>query len=98
GRSPSTCAGMRQSTHTRAGTRTMTSTENTPRLRADARRNRDRIIAAARTAFAEQGTDVPMEEIACAAGVGAGTLYRRFPDRDSLILAVRSEEHTSELQ
>lgn len=66
----------------------MTSTENTPRLRADARRNRDRIIAAARTAFAEQGTDVPMEEIARAAGVGVGTLYRRFPDRDSLILAV----------
>ena len=63
----------------------MTSTENTPRLRADARRNRDRIIAAARTAFAEQGTDVPMEEIARAAGVGVGTLYRRFPDRDSLI-------------
>ncbi|GAA4832557.1 TetR/AcrR family transcriptional regulator [Saccharopolyspora rosea] len=66
----------------------MTSTDNTPHLRADARRNRDRIIAAARTAFVDRGIDVPMEEIARAAGVGVGTLYRRFPDRDSLILAV----------
>jgi AcrR family transcriptional regulator len=57
-------------------------------LRADARRNRDQIIAAARTIFTEQGPDVPMEEIARAAGVGVGTLYRRFPDRDALIGAV----------
>jgi AcrR family transcriptional regulator len=57
-------------------------------LRADARRNRDQIIAAARTIFAEQGPEVPMEEIARAAGVGVGTLYRRFPDRDALIRAV----------
>ncbi|MGP4016147.1 TetR/AcrR family transcriptional regulator [Saccharopolyspora sp. 5N708] len=63
-------------------------TDATPRLRADARRNRDRIIAAARTVFTERGTEVPMEEIARAAGVGIGTLYRRFPDRDSLIGAV----------
>lgn len=63
-------------------------TDATPRLRADARRNRDRIIAAARTVFTERGTEVPMEEIARAAGVGTGTLYRRFPDRDSLISAV----------
>jgi AcrR family transcriptional regulator len=58
------------------------------RLRADARRNRDQIIAASRTIFAERGTEVPMEEIARAAGVGVGTLYRRFPDRDSLIRAI----------
>jgi AcrR family transcriptional regulator len=57
-------------------------------LRADARRNRDQIIVAARTIFAEQGPDVPMEEIARAAAVGVGTLYRRFPDRDALISAV----------
>lgn len=63
-------------------------TDATPQLRADARRNRDRIIAAARTVFTERGTEVPMEEIARAAGVGIGTLYRRFPDRDSLISAV----------
>lgn len=58
------------------------------RLRADARRNRDQILAAARTIFAAQGAEVPMEEIARAAGVGVGTLYRRFPDRDALIRAV----------
>ncbi|QRP45233.1 TetR/AcrR family transcriptional regulator [Amycolatopsis sp. FDAARGOS 1241] len=57
-------------------------------LRADARRNRDQIIAAARTIFAEYGPEVPMEEIARAAGVGVGTLYRRFPDREALIRAV----------
>jgi AcrR family transcriptional regulator len=57
-------------------------------LRADARRNRDQIIAAARDIFARQGPDVPMEEIARAAGVGVGTLYRRFSDRDALIAAV----------
>ncbi|MDA3628777.1 TetR/AcrR family transcriptional regulator [Saccharopolyspora oryzae] len=64
------------------------STDATPQLRADARRNRDRIINAARVVFAERGPEVPMEEIARAAGVGTGTLYRRFPDRDSLIRAV----------
>lgn len=66
----------------------------TPPLRADARRNRDRIISAARTTFAEHGPEVPMEEIARAAGVGTGTLYRRFPDRDSLIRAVGQEVFT----
>jgi AcrR family transcriptional regulator len=57
-------------------------------LRADARRNRDQILAAAKSIFAASGADVPMEEIARAAGVGVGTLYRRFPDRDALIRAV----------
>ena len=57
-------------------------------LRADARRNRDQIIAAARVIFGEYGPEVPMEEIARSAGVGVGTLYRRFPDRDALIRAV----------
>jgi AcrR family transcriptional regulator len=57
-------------------------------LRADARRNRDQIVAAARTIFGSRGPEVPMEEIARAAGVGVGTLYRRFPDRDALIRAV----------
>ncbi|TVT45274.1 TetR/AcrR family transcriptional regulator [Amycolatopsis rhizosphaerae] len=58
------------------------------KLRADARRNRDQIIAAAKEMFAAQGPDVPMEEIARRAGVGVGTLYRRFPDREALIRAV----------
>ncbi|WP_245614087.1 TetR/AcrR family transcriptional regulator [Actinokineospora inagensis] len=57
-------------------------------LRADARRNREQIISAARALFAQVGVDVPMEEIARAAGVGVGTLYRRFPDREELIKAV----------
>jgi AcrR family transcriptional regulator len=65
----------------------MTADAETP-LRADARRNRDQIIAAARSIFAEHGPDIPMEEIARTAGVGIGTLYRRFPDRESLIRAV----------
>lgn len=56
-------------------------------LRADARRNRDQIVAAALELFQQEGIDVPMEEVARRAGVGVGTLYRRFPDRDSLIRA-----------
>ncbi|WP_280268539.1 TetR/AcrR family transcriptional regulator [Nocardia wallacei] len=56
-------------------------------LRADARSNRDHILAAAQTVFREQGVDVPMKEIADRAGVGVGTLYRRFPDRGTLITA-----------
>lgn len=61
------------------------------RLRADARRNRDQIIAIATQLFRERGPEVPMEEIARGAGVGIGTLYRRFPDRDALIRAVAVE-------
>jgi AcrR family transcriptional regulator len=57
-------------------------------LRADARRNRERILAAARDVFAEQGPDAPLEEVARRARLGIGTLYRRFPDRGSLIREV----------
>ena len=57
-------------------------------LRADAERNRLRIVDAARTLFAERGVDVAVEDIAAAAGVGIGTFYRRFPDRESLVEAV----------
>jgi AcrR family transcriptional regulator len=57
-------------------------------LRADAQRNREQIIEAALTLFAAQGINAPMEEVARRAGVGVGTLYRRFPDRDALIYAV----------
>ncbi|MEV6768103.1 helix-turn-helix domain-containing protein [Nocardia sp. NPDC051030] len=57
------------------------------RLRADARSNRDQILSAALAVFRERGTEVPMKEIADRAGVGVGTLYRRFPDRDALITA-----------
>jgi AcrR family transcriptional regulator len=58
------------------------------RLRADARRNRDRIVATAKTLFAAQGPEVPTEEIARAAGVAPGTLYRHFADREALLRAV----------
>jgi AcrR family transcriptional regulator len=61
------------------------------RLRSDARRNRDQIVAAAKVLFVEAGTDLPMEEIARRADVGVGTLYRRFPDRDTLIRAVAED-------
>jgi AcrR family transcriptional regulator len=57
-------------------------------IRADARRNREQIIAAAREIFVAQGPDVPLEEIARRAGVGIATLYRRFPDRRALMRAV----------
>lgn len=57
-------------------------------LRADAERNRARIVAAGREVFAERGLDVPMEEVARRAGVGVGTLYRRFPTRADLVAAV----------
>lgn len=57
-------------------------------MRADARRNYDRLVAAAREVFAAQGGDASMEAIARQAGVGAGTLYRHFPKRIDLVEAV----------
>jgi AcrR family transcriptional regulator len=58
------------------------------RLRADARRNRDQILLAARDVFVEMGPDAPLDAVARRAGVGIGTLYRRFPDREALMRAV----------
>lgn len=58
-----------------------------PGLRVDAERNRQRIVTAARDAFAECGLDVAMDEVARRAGVGIGTLYRRFPTRADLVAA-----------
>jgi AcrR family transcriptional regulator len=54
-------------------------------LRADAQRNRERIIVAAREVFGQRGLDVPVEDIARHAGVGVATLYRRFPTRADLM-------------
>lgn len=59
--------------------------EPRPRLRADAERNRERIVAAARAVFAERGLDAPIEDVAKRAGVGVATLYRRFPTRADLV-------------
>jgi AcrR family transcriptional regulator len=56
--------------------------------RADARRNVELLIAAARAAFASDGADAPLDDIARAAGVGSGTLYRHFPTRLALLEAV----------
>ncbi|MEU9468063.1 TetR/AcrR family transcriptional regulator [Streptomyces avermitilis] len=59
-----------------------------PRPRADAVRNRERIVTAAREMFVEFGPDVPLDEIARRAGVGNATVYRNFPDRDALVREV----------
>src|SRR5918912_601507 len=61
-------------------------------LRADAERNRARILAAAGEIFAERGLDVSLDEIAAQPGVGVGTVYRRFPDKDALIDALFEEK------
>jgi len=57
-------------------------------LRADARRNRERVLQVARSAFAAEGLSVPLDDIARRAHVGPGTLYRHFPTKDALIQAV----------
>jgi AcrR family transcriptional regulator len=54
-------------------------------LRRDAERNRQRILAAAAEVFTERGLDATLDEVARAAGVGIGTVYRRFPDKESLV-------------
>jgi AcrR family transcriptional regulator len=59
-----------------------------PPMRADARRSRERLLAAATQAFAEKGAEAPLEDIAKRAGVGIGTLYRHFPTRLDLQEAV----------
>ena len=69
----------------------VTTKTSPPALRADARRNRERILAAAREQFAEHGLDVHMEQIACAAGVGIGTVYRHFPAKECLLQALADE-------
>jgi AcrR family transcriptional regulator len=59
-----------------------------PRMRADARRSRAKLLTAATAAFAENGADAPLDDIARRAGVGIGTLYRHFPTRLDLQAAV----------
>lgn len=61
-------------------------------MRADARKNRDAVLTAATAAFAADGVDASLEDIARAAGVGVGTLYRHFPTREALVFGVYSRE------
>jgi AcrR family transcriptional regulator len=61
-------------------------------LRADARRNREALLSAGAVVFADRGPDASLEDIARQAGVGIGTLYRHFPDRDALTEAVYRRE------
>ncbi|TPK35022.1 MULTISPECIES: TetR/AcrR family transcriptional regulator [unclassified Mesorhizobium] len=61
-------------------------------LRADAQRNRDRLVEVAASVFAERGIDASLEEIARRAGVGIGTLYRHFPTREHLVEVVYRRE------
>jgi AcrR family transcriptional regulator len=72
----------------------MPSPSTTPErpLRRDAERNRLRILEAAREAFAQDGLSVTLDEIAHRAGVGVGTVYRRFPDKELLIEALFEDE------
>ncbi|MBE8516200.1 TetR/AcrR family transcriptional regulator [Amycolatopsis sp. H6(2020)] len=63
-----------------------------PDLRADARRNQERLLIAARAVFAERGIDAPMATVARRAGVGVATLYRRFPNRDALVRAAFAQQ------
>jgi len=60
--------------------------------RADAQRNRDRVLEVAREAFTRLGADASLDDVAKQAGVGAGTLYRHFPTRDELLKAVYRSE------
>jgi AcrR family transcriptional regulator len=70
---------------------TATKTQPEPALRADARRNREAILVAAKKRFGECGLDCQMDDIAHTAGVGVGTVYRHFPTKDDLIGALVRE-------
>jgi AcrR family transcriptional regulator len=69
-------------------TTTTPDVEREKHRRADAQRNHERVLAAARRCFAEQGIDAQMDEIARTAGVGVGTVYRHFPDKRALLEAL----------
>jgi AcrR family transcriptional regulator len=73
---------------------TVTETNPTPAVkaqRADARRNREAVLAAAKTLFADQGLDAQIPDVAKAARVGVGTVYRHFPTKEDLIAALAAE-------
>ena len=66
--------------------------------RADARRNYEKLLAAAREEFTEEGTGATLEDVARRAGVGIGTLYRHFPTRQDLLEAVYLDEVAGDLR
>ncbi|MGI5156042.1 helix-turn-helix domain-containing protein [Microbispora sp. CA-102843] len=66
----------------------------TRKPRTDAEHNRRRIVAVARAAFAADGLDLPVHEIARRAGLGVATVYRHFPSRQDLVSAVLAEQVT----
>jgi AcrR family transcriptional regulator len=68
----------------------LSSTVSRP-LRADARRNRERVLVAARQTFAADGLDAQVDDIASRAGVGVGTVYRHFPTKEALLEAIANE-------
>src|SRR5499427_9776130 len=76
-----------------------TSAETARKPRADAQRNRERVLEAAKAVFSAGGSDASLEAVARHAGVGIGTLYRHFPTREALYEAVyrREVEQLSEL-
>ena len=61
-------------------------------LRSDARRNRERILAGARAEFAEHGNEAQMDDVARRAGVGVGTVYRHYPTKEALLVALVREK------
>ena len=63
-----------------------------PKLRADAARNRAKVLEVAAEVFTELGVDAPLEEVARRAGVGIGTLYRHFPTREALVFGVYRDQ------
>jgi AcrR family transcriptional regulator len=73
-------------------TKTSDQTHTARPLRADARRNRERVLEAARKAFAADGLDAQMEEIARRAKVGVGTVYRHFPTKEVLLEALWADK------
>jgi AcrR family transcriptional regulator len=85
-----------KSTRSRSSSGALPPVDNPP-LRADAARNRQRVLEVARQVFAAEGLAVPIDEIAKRAGLGVGTLYRHFPTKEALleaILVARMEEVT----
>ncbi len=83
---------------TRGGGKKEISSEAAPSVRADARRNADALLRAALAVFTESGVDAPMRTIAAKAGVGVGTLYRRFPQRSDLIKAIIRRDLDAQVQ